>query len=340
MFKRVLILGDGTAGAENQALALWKRLGPRLTGKTRPSVVRIQPKHGIFRRMPASLHISLWECLNSVNSSGTFSWLGYDKIKVRNILGESRQYPDLIIGCGRLTAPISAFLRFNAPPNVSPYNVQIQHPRVAPRYFNRIITPRHDFHGIPIFSPENADNISAIPGSLHGIDQAWFLKGQAQEDIFKAGKVSCRTVVIGAPHKNCRYNEKDVKDLIFNVLGNMVGNETSILYIICSRRTPESIMHMLGKELAIFRHAKNNISVHLWRNAALDGPHNPYQYALCKSSNLTITSDSISMMTECLAISRIKENCHAECTLEFAFSKRTTGKHKRFLVLHGQVSSS
>ena len=339
MFRRVLILGDGTAGAENQALALWKRLGPRLTGKTRPSVVRIQPKYGIFKRLPASVHIKLWECLNGVNSSGIFAWLGYDKIKVRNILGESSQYPDLIIGCGRLTAPISAFLRFNAPPNVSPYNVQIQHPRVPPRYFNRIITPRHDFHGYPIFSPENADNISVIPGSLHGIDQAWLLKGQAQEDIFKAGKVPCRTIVIGAPHKNCRYNEKDVKDLIFNVLGNMVGNGTSILYIICSRRTPESIMHMLGNELAIFRDANKNISVHLWRNAALDGPHNPYQYALCKSSNLTITSDSISMMTECLAISRIKEDCDAEYNLEFAFSKRTTGKHKRFLVLHRQLTS-
>ena len=32
MFRRVLILGDGTAGAENQAKALWKRLGSQING--------------------------------------------------------------------------------------------------------------------------------------------------------------------------------------------------------------------------------------------------------------------------------------------------------------------
>ena len=284
------------------------------------------------------MHIKLWEYLNGINSSGRFSWFGYDKKNVQSVLEESRQYPDLIIGCGRLTAPISAFLRFNAPPNVSPYNVQIQHPRVAPKYFNRIITPRHDFHGMSIFSPKNADSIRVIPGSLHGIDEAWFLRGQAQEDIFKVGKVPCRTIVLGAPHKNCKYNENDVKDLIFHTLRKIADNSSSILYVICSRRTPESIMQMIINESASFRHLKKNISVRVWRNAELDGPHNPYQYALCKSSNLIVTSDSISMMTECLAISRIKREHRAECNVEFAFSKKTSGKHKRFLVLHGQGS--
>ena len=75
----------------------------------------------------------------------------------------------------------------------------------------------------------------------------------------------------------------------------------------------------------------NNLSIKIWRNSELDGNYNPYQMALSMSNKIVVTSDSISMMTECMAINDLKVNNGEESDLYIAFENKVTGKHARFL---------
>ena len=353
MFRRVLILGDGTAGAENQAKALWKRLGSQINGgserqinkltTTSPEIVRILPKNKLYKSIPPAVHIFLWKCLCKIPMLSSFNnilWFGYNYEVIEAILyNHENGYPDLVIGCGRLTAPINTFIRFNS--KSTTFNIQIQHPRVSPKYFNRIITPKHDLTGNKWFRPEIARNVDTIPGSLHGIDMEWVTQGKKKWDDLNCVKnneknnnnqdqIFCSTVIIGGQHKNCIYDENDVKKMISTFITNHVlnGHET-ILYIICSRRTSENILKMLD---SIQFEYKKNVSIRIWRNSELDGIDNPYQMALSMSSKIIVTGDSISMMTECMAINQLKKNSGMKSDLYIAFKDKVKGKHLRFLV--------
>jgi mitochondrial fission protein ELM1 len=351
MFRRVLILGDGTAGAENQARALWKRLGSQIVGRTTngiPEVVRILPKNRLFKKIPPAIHIALWKCLCSVPLVGcirTFLWLGYSIKDVENaLLHSTDEYPDLVIGCGRLTAPINTFIKCNAPPNIKTYNIQIQHPRVSPKYFDRVITPKHDITDNALFGPEIAENVHTIPGSLHAIDINWIHEGRQQwqhhnkclsenknDDI-----VAVNSIIIGGQHKNCKYNADDVKEIIYRFIKECKlhkNNYKTVLYIICSRRTSQNILKMLD---IIEIDVELPIQIKIWRDSKLDGMHNPYQMALSTSDKILVTSDSISMMTECLAIHNLKKQNNETSIMYIAFRNKVHGKHARFLVENQQ----
>ena len=77
---------------------------------------------------------------------------------------------------------------------------------------------------------------------------------------------------------------------------------------------------------------KKNVSIRIWRNSELDGIDNPYQMALSMSSKIIVTGDSISMMTECMAINQLKKNSGMKSDLYIAFKDKVKGKHLRFLV--------
>ena len=172
--RRCLILGNGAAGAENQSIGLAERLAVPY------DIVRLDPSSLIVRRLPAAIHVGLGRILSYLGLCDPF--FGYDRASVNRVLAVG--HPDLVIGCGRSTAPLSVALRRFAQQGVCgdegegtkrrpqwwtdpsggenegegrnngegrrpTRTIQIQHPWTYRNEadFDLIFTPQHDFGG-------------------------------------------------------------------------------------------------------------------------------------------------------------------------------------------------
>eukprot|EP00961_Rhodomonas_salina_P144946 1951128-Rhodomonas_salina.3 len=142
---RVLVLGNGCAGAENQCMGLLRSLQIEAAGQYLlvPSFARVFPST-LWRLTPAFLHISLAGISPRLNSIGIPE--SARLLDGAHIL--TPPYPDLVIASGRTTAP--ACVAIKRASGGHSFTVQIQHPRVLSRgLFDAIVTPAHDLPRAP-----------------------------------------------------------------------------------------------------------------------------------------------------------------------------------------------
>ncbi|RQM30414.1 hypothetical protein B5M09_013024 [Aphanomyces astaci] len=156
--RQILVLGNGAAGAEKQALALASKLQLFLPSHENVSVAmcRVPYATRLHASLPPIAHVFLARC-------SLDPWIGY-----ASFIPTSP--PDVVIGCGRSTVALCAGFKQAFP---SVFNIQIQHPRVNLRYFDAVVAPFHDFpstmsqHGRPPPS-----NVHLTPGTVCDISRA------------------------------------------------------------------------------------------------------------------------------------------------------------------------
>ncbi|PPD72779.1 hypothetical protein GOBAR_DD30321 [Gossypium barbadense] len=313
IIKRVVVIGNGFSGAENQCIGLVRALG--LSGCL--TLYRVtRPRGGInkwLHWLPVSLHKKLDYVIRQICI--------YSGVQVEARWSKVVPFAVEKTASGRDTISVASSIKRLATENV--FLVQIQHPRSRLNRFDLVITPQHDYypltpHGqrqIPWFlrrwiTPRRppARHVVLTVGALHPADSA-ALRSAASvwHDELAPLARPLLVVNIGGPTSSCQYGADLAKQLIA-MLQNVLWSCGSVR-ISFSRRTPEKVSKILLKEFS------SNPKVYIWDG---EGP-NPHMGHLAWADAFVITADSVSMLSEACTTGKPVYVIGAErCTWKFA----------------------
>lgn len=198
----------------------------------------------------------------------------------RSALGDAfgallRAPPALAIGCGRQAALATRLLGA-----AGSRSVQILDPRIAAQHWDVVIAPAHDgLHG---------DNVIALQGSLHDIDELWLASARRAFAGIGALGAPRIAVLIGGPSRHWPMRDADffasldhLRDLAQRIDGRLL--------VTASRRTPARWREALARLDAAL----------IWRDER-DGD-NPYRGLLGWANAVVCSADSVNMLSEAAA---------------------------------------
>ena len=244
------VVTDGRAGIEAQALGLAEAFAARRQ-------IQIVTKR-ISVKAP-------WRVLPPALWGDAFSRLGEGGDAL------TPPFPDLWIGCGRLSVPLSIAVKKKHP---ATFTVQLQDPRAPTSLFDLVIAPAHDR-----LAGENVVSIIGAPTRAIARDPA-------------AGAVranSSAAVVIGGPNRAMRMSVGDVQDIAKQLRALAVnGTELSVT---TSRRTPPEAAQILEDAL-------KGVARIFWRADRDAAEANPYPAMLRGCDAVLVTEDSVNMAIE------------------------------------------
>lgn len=201
--RRALVLSDGAAGNENQALALAGALAPQA------DILRLDaraPWRWVApRRWPGSTHAFGPEFAARLRAP----------------------WPDIAIGCGRQAALATRLLRETS--GGACRVVQILDPRIDAAHFDLIVAPEHD--GL------HAVNVIAARGGLNAIDDAWLERARAAFPGLAALPAPRYALLLGGPTRALALDRAYWESLVVT-LSARLRREGASLMLTSSRRTP------------------------------------------------------------------------------------------------------
>ncbi|CAM8910215.1 unnamed protein product [Rhodiola kirilowii] len=324
--RRVVVIGNGHPGSENQSLGLVRALG--LADKH--VLYRVtRPRGGInewFLWLPVSLHKVLDYILTQLGGysrrvltnqgrrlvpsfpMGNGGGVGLSTILEANVKRivtmahdtYEKEGPILVVASGRDTISVASSVRRLAFEKV--FLVQIQHPRSRLDRFDLVIAPRHDYYPLSLqaqaqvprfirrwITPREppGKNVVLTIGALHHVDSTTLRSAAISwNEEFSPLPKPLVVVNIGGPTRNCKYG-LDLARQLATHLQSILASCGSIR-ITFSARTPEKVSKFLSKELG------NEPKVYIWNG---EGP-NPHMGHLAWADAFIITADSVSMLSE------------------------------------------
>ncbi len=239
-------VSDGRAGIEAQALGLAEAIGRRapLTIICKRIAVR-----DLFRTLPRRLWREPFKLLGKTSDPLAPPW------------------PDLWIGCGRLSVPYSMAVKRASS---ATFVVQLQDPRAPLGAFDLVIPPEHDgLSGANVFpilgSPNRLDieklRVAIVPG------------------------LAPLAVLVGGPNKVFRFDEADAAALAEKLVSLSMPLDVTL-----SRRTPRRAGEALRAGLGAY-------AARFFDPTQEDGP-NPYPAMLGAARAIFVTEDSVNMAAE------------------------------------------
>jgi mitochondrial fission protein ELM1 len=196
----------------------------------------------------------------------------------RGFRADCEEPPGLAVGCGRQAALATRLLR-----TCGSKVVQILDPRIDPRHWDVVVAPQHD--GL------HADNVVAMVGSLHPVDDLWLAHARRDFDELVALPSPHTVLLVGGPTRHAALGDAEFHFLL-RALRERTRTDAGSFSVVASRRTP-----------ATWRDAIAGISPALpgirWRGHQ-DG-HNPYAGLLGHADRIVCTPDSINMLSEAAA---------------------------------------
>lgn len=191
-----------------------------------------------------------------------------------------RAPPALAIGCGRIAAAMTAWLRARH----GTYTVQILDPRIDPMHWDVVVCPRHDRLA--------GTNVIQTLGSIHDFDPARFAEAARERPDLLALPRPITAVLVGGPTRAQRIDQAYVDALARQLA---TWREGGSLVVIASRRTPPGLHAALRALLA-------DGPGLVWTGTD-DGP-NPYPAALGAADRIVVTPDSVNLVSEACASGR------------------------------------
>lgn len=250
---RCWTLSTGEAGATSQALGLAEAIGLPFEHKT------------VYLRRP-------WHWLPGYCCPGVLRW-GL----AENSASLSPPWPELLISCGRRAGTVSVALKQASGGRIR--TVHIQDPQIPPRYFDRVVPPRHD----GLVGP----NVIPTRGALHRVTAAKLAEYAARHaallDHLPRPLVA---VLVGGSTRNCRFTLEDATRL-GEQLAALARDTGAGLAITPSRRTGE-------ENVAALRAALAGVPHFFWDGSG----ENPYFGLLGLADHIVVTGDSASMVSE------------------------------------------
>lgn len=256
-FERILILTDKKKSSSNQTSAVKKYLMNSI--KSRAVVKNMEITDS---RIP---NILIWFFL---------------KINLIKPYKELIDFvPDLVISCGRVTAPFSAILK----KNTKCKNIHIFKPYIRKKLFDLILIPEHDR-----YSGER--NVIRFNGALVNQDKFKF-KSIEKKEFLKIINPPVNkelvTVLIGGDNKSQSYTEQEIEQFII-LIEKLQKEKKYFLCFLFSRRTPLQFKLKIERKFSKF--------CFVWN----EKEHNPFWYLLSTSDYIIVTGDSISMTCEAI----------------------------------------
>ena len=246
-------LHDGRAGNARQALALANALDVDAVE------IALQPRAPwrwlAPRQLPASSH--------AFGDS-------FEKL--------ARAAPVLAIGCGRQAALATRLLRAR-----SSKAVQLLDPRIDSRHWDVVVAPEHD--------ELRGDNVVAVLGSLHPVDDLWLAQARRESPALAALPSPHTVLLVGGPTRHAALGDDEFQSLLL-MLSALPRTEGGSLSVVASRRTPHSWRDAMGR-------IPQGLPGLRWRNES-DGK-NPYAALISYADRIVCTPDSVNMLSEAAA---------------------------------------
>lgn len=255
------VVTDGKAGMESQCLGLAETLG--LT----PVVKRVRLRTP-WRQLTPHFRLGGGMQFSSFGAALAPPW------------------PDLLIATGRHSVAASLFVRRRSRrQGRGSITVQLQNPVISPRYFDLVVTPRHD--------ELTGTNVVATRGALHRITKAVLAEG--------AAKLAPRVAQLPRPYiaflaggTNAAYQLTPAQMKTIAVgLAEAARDLRGSLLVTPSRRTGVQCVAALREALADIPHF-------LWDESG----ENPYFGILGLADFAVVTADSVNMVSEALATAK------------------------------------
>ena len=189
-------------------------------------------------------------------------------------------WPDLVIGCGRKSVPLTLAIRRAS--RGQTFTVQLQHPRVSRRCFDLVVPPRHDRLKGP--------NVVSTRGALHRVTPALLADGALRVGAAVAHLPKPRVaVLIGGSSAYYRLDagvaSRIAEDLVALCKATGCG-----LMLTPSRRTGIDNERILQERL-------RSLPAVIWNGTG----ENPYFGYLGLADFILVTSDSVAMVSEACA---------------------------------------
>lgn len=255
----VWAVGDGRAGIENQALGLAEAIARRAPARITIKRVRLRTP---WSWLPPGLTPAPRAALT----------LNSDAIEP--------PWPDIWIGCGRASIPLSMGVRGWSKGRT--FVAQLQDPRVNPREFDVVVPPIHD--------RLEGQNVLPIVGACHRVTQERLDQAQMDYPIALDDYPSPRcAVLIGGKSKRQDIGPKRARE-IADALVRVQRQTGGTLMTTLSRRTGEQARVALRAWLAPH-------SAVFYEGEGL----NPYFALLAAADIIFVTADSVNMATEAAA---------------------------------------
>ncbi|MET0181921.1 MAG: mitochondrial fission ELM1 family protein [Caulobacterales bacterium] len=256
---QVWVVSDGRAGIENQALGLAEEIARRTDTDVKIKRVSLRSPYSWFPSgfVPAPRH-----ALTDHSDPIAPPW------------------PDIWIGCGRASIPLSMGVRTWS--RGKTFVVQLQDPRVNPREFDLVVPPKHDELEGP--------NVISIIGACHRVTPE---KIEAALQEFPSSLTEFPSprfaVLIGGKSKRQDISPERAQK-ISEDLSRLQMATGGTLLVTLSRRTSEA--------------ARIQFRARLAPNSAVfyegEGP-NPYFAMLAAADAIFLTPDSVSIPSEAAA---------------------------------------
>lgn len=239
------VITEGMAGTENQCLGVAEALG------VSPIVKRVKLR-------------GLWKFLSP--------WLPFETKSMFDVPLEG-PWPDLLLASGRKSIAASRYIKKQS--GGKTFTVQIQDPRISPRYFDLVAVPAHD--------PTRGDNVAVTKAAPNRITDTKLAKARNDFSSYFAMMPSPHiAVLIGG---NSKAHHMSIKAM--EKLGQQLSALGGSLMITASRRTTEAQKDALQKGLGDKAHW-------FWDGTG----ENPYLGMLAWADYILVTADSVSMLSD------------------------------------------
>ncbi|WP_338663362.1 mitochondrial fission ELM1 family protein [Pararoseomonas sp. SCSIO 73927] len=267
---RVWVLADPRAGTAAQALGVAERLG-------RPFRV-IPLEWGPLARLPLP-----WPSLLGLTGAARDGlrraalegpWSGVPSFTIPRIVPE---WPALVIGAGRRSAPVSRWLRRRGA-----RTVHLMRPGAGAEDFDLLVIGRHD-------RPDRAPNVLPILGATHRISPAVLaVAGESRPDLAALLRPRVAVLLGGA----VRGEGMDPAEAVA-IIDRVLPHAGSVLATTSRRTGPAAADAVAARLFGVPG------LLHRWGG---EGP-NPYAAFLALADAVVVTGDSVSMLSEALATS-------------------------------------
>lgn len=208
--------------------------------------------------------------------------------------------PDLVIGCGRKSALITAWLKKAS----GCFAAQILDPRSDPLRWDVVICPRHD--GI------TGDNVIQSIGALNNITEASLQAAAARFPHLRELPSPCTAVLIGGSTAAQRLDDRWLQAFLKAIL-NLHRHKQGSFFVSTSRRTSPALARKLRDFFQDFPGA-------FWNAGSAE--ENPYMGFLAHADRFIVTPDSVNLLSEACATGK---------PVYTHISEPLSGKHEVFL---------
>ena len=225
-------------------------------------------------------------------------------LKDKHYINENKSF-DLVISCGRKSVIPSAIIKKK---NTNIFTIHIQDPKVNYKNFDVIIAPEHD--------DLKGENVISSKGSIHYITQPEIEKAKNYL-VNKFQNENIVSLILGGPTKYYSFSNEELIQVFRKIKSNFISQGHKVL-VIPSMRTPKRII-----DLAIKEFVKEGFVVNLVNKQA-------YLSALALATNIVVTCDSTSMISEAAASGKPIFVAHME-------PKKNNYRFKKFFQLFREM---